>query len=174
MRHLSELRRRSQKGFTLIEVMLVVAILALLSSIAVPMYARSMRRAKRTALMAEAGQVHAALKAFYLDNNKYPAAWWGPDKLNPSTLAPLTTDGYLSPRIAESFLSKLNGERINSYFAFWIDGQDREIWMFLQPKYDLNDWIYLFDTQLVWGSEWHDGVYLWDDGYKKIDEITDL
>ena len=95
--------------------------------------------------------------------------------LNPSTLAPLTTDGYLSPRIADSFLSKLSGDRVGWYFAFWVDGQDREIWMFLQPKYDPNEWIYVFDTQMIWGSTWHDGVYLWDDGvYKKVDEMNSL
>jgi len=175
MRGPSSLRTRGQGGFSLIELMLVVAIIGLLSSIAVPMYMRSIRKAKRTALMAEASQVHAALKAFYIDNNKYPAAGWGPDKLNTSTLAPLTTHGYLSPRIAESFLSKLNGEKVAWYLAFWIDGQDREIWMLLQPEYDPNAWVYIFDSQLLWGAQWHDGVYMWDNGqYRKIDEIKDL
>ncbi len=47
--------------------------------------------------------------------------------------------------------------------------------MFLQPKYDLNEWIYLFDTRLIWGSQWHDGVYLFEGGeYRKVDEIEDL
>ncbi len=175
MRSLLMSRRNKQGGFTLIEVMLVVAILALLSSIAVPMYARSLRKAKRTALMAEAGQVHAALKAFYLDNNKYPAAGSGPDMLNLSSLAPLTTNGYLSPTVAASFLSKLNGGQVTWYFAFWIDGQDREIWMLLQPRYDPNEWVYVFDTQILWGSQWHDGVYMWENGdYRRVDEIEDL
>jgi len=139
------------------------------------MYARSMRKAQRTALMAEAKQVHNALKAFYIDNNKYPAAWWGPDMLNTSTLSPLTTDGYLSQSVADSFLNKLVGQQVNSYFAFWTDGQDREIWMFLQPEYDPNEWMYVFDTQLIWGSQWHEGVYIWDDNrFKKIDELHDL
>ncbi len=175
MRGPSMSRRNKQGGFNLIEVMLVVAILALLSSIAVPMYARSFRKAKRTALMAEAGQVYAALKAFYLDNDKYPAARSGPDMLNLSSLAPLTTNGYLSPTIAGSFLSKLSGEQVGWYITFRTDGQDREIWMFLQPKYDLNEWIYIFRTQRIWGSQWHDGVYVWEDGeYRNIDEIENL
>jgi prepilin-type N-terminal cleavage/methylation domain-containing protein len=167
-------RRDKQGGFTLIELMMVVVILGLVSAIAIPIYARSLRRAQRTALMAEAGQVHRALKAFYIDNSKYPAAFFGPDMLNTSTLAPLTTNGYLSPGVANSFLSKLVGGKVNTYIAFWTDGQDREIWMFLQPDYDVNEWIYIFDTKMIWGSQWHDGVYLFDDGYKKIDEITDL
>jgi prepilin-type N-terminal cleavage/methylation domain-containing protein len=175
MRGLSMSRRNRQGGFNLIEVMLVVAILALLSSIAVPMYARSQRKAKRMALMVEAGQVHAALKAFYLDNNKYPAAGSGPDMLNLSSLAPLTTNGYLSPTIAASFLSKLNGGQVTWYFTFWIDGEDHEIWMFLRPNYDPNQWIYIFDTRVIWGSQWHDGVYVWEDGeYRNIDEIENL
>lgn len=174
MRGVPESHRDKQDGFTLIEVMLVVAIIALVASIAVPMYVRSLRKAQRTALMAEAGQVHRALKAFYLDNNKYPAAFWGPDMLNLSTLAPLTTNGYLSSGVANSLLSKLTGDQVGWYFAFWTDGEDREIWMFLQPEYDPNEFIYIFDTQMIWGSQWHDGVYMWDNGYKKIDEIKDL
>jgi hypothetical protein len=47
--------------------------------------------------------------------------------------------------------------------------------MFLQPEYDPNEWIYIFDTQLIWGSQWHDGVYMWENGeYRKLDKIEDL
>jgi type II secretory pathway pseudopilin PulG len=154
---------------------MVVAIIGLIAAIAMPVYARMHRKAQRTALMAEATEVHQALKAFYLDHNKYPAAFFGPDMLNTSTLAPLTTDGYLSPGVAESFLSKQAGGFVNLYIAFWVDGEDREIWMFIQPDYDPNEWIYLFDTQLIWGSQWHDGVFIWDPAdniYKKVDEFN--
>ena len=175
MRSLWKQRRNGQCGFSLIELMLVVAILGFVSAIAVPMYVHSLRKAQRTALMVEAKQVHKALKAFYIDNNKYPAAFAGPDMLNTSTLAPLTTEGYLSQSVANSFLSKLSGEQVMMYIAFWTDGEDREIWMFLQPEYDVNEFIYIFDTQMVFGSKWHDGVYMWEDGYyKKIDEVQDL
>jgi hypothetical protein len=154
---------------------MVVAIIGLIAAIAMPVYARMHRRAQRTALMAEATEVHQALKAYYLDHNKYPPAFVGPDMFNTSTLAPLTTQGYLSQGVAESFLSKQYGGFVNLYITFWVDGQDREVWMFIQPAYDPNEWIYLFDTQLIWGSQWHDGVFLWDGSdYKKVDEISDL
>ena len=54
MRRMSISRRDKQGGFTLIELMMVVVILGLVSAIAIPIYARSLRRAQRTALMAEA------------------------------------------------------------------------------------------------------------------------
>ena len=167
--------RNHEAGFTLIEILMVVAILALIAAIAMPIYARMHRKAQRTALMAEATQVHQALKAFYLDHNKYPAAFSGSDMLDHSTLAPLTTQGYLSPGVAKSFLSRQASGSVNTYISFWIDGQDREIWMLLQAAYDPNEWIYIFDTQLIWGSQWHDGVFIWDGtGYKKVDEVMDL
>ena len=60
--------RRRQKGFTLVEIMIVVAIIALLGSIAVPSFQRSRRRAQADALLnelrvtGEAFQVYAAEK----------------------------------------------------------------------------------------------------------------
>lgn len=66
----------SQKGFTLIELMIVIAIVGIISAIAYPSYQDSVRKARRGD--AEAGLVEAAnnMERFYTENNTYIGATW--------------------------------------------------------------------------------------------------
>jgi len=59
-------------GFTLIEVLVVVAILAILAAIVVPRIMDRPDEAKRVAAKADIGAVVQALKLYRLDNGGYP------------------------------------------------------------------------------------------------------
>ncbi len=61
-------------GFTLIELMMVVAIIGILASIALPQYSRYVDRAKRAEGKAALSDVAARLERFYSDNNVYATA----------------------------------------------------------------------------------------------------
>lgn len=61
---------KTEKGFTLVEIMIVVAIIGLLASIAVPGFLRSRMRAQATTVLDEARQLDAAKDQYALENTK--------------------------------------------------------------------------------------------------------
>ena len=63
---------RSPAGFTLIELIVVMAIVALLVSIAVPRYFGSLQKSRETVLLQTLAATRDALDKFYGDTGKYP------------------------------------------------------------------------------------------------------
>ncbi len=64
---------RSQRGFTLVEVIVVLSVVLLLTGIAVPMLSSYMEDGRRARAEAEAKVVGAAVMSFYKDLGVYPA-----------------------------------------------------------------------------------------------------
>jgi len=65
---------RVQKGFTLIEVMITVAVIAILSAIAIPSYTDYIRRARITEATAALGSMRVKFEQFFQDNRTYAGA----------------------------------------------------------------------------------------------------
>jgi general secretion pathway protein G len=63
----------AQRGFTLIELIVALAIIALLTSIVAPRYAKSIERAREAALRENLHQLRDAIDKFYADRDTYPA-----------------------------------------------------------------------------------------------------
>lgn len=62
----------AQKGFTLIELMVVMAIIATLLTIAVPRYFHSVDKSREAVLRENLALTREALDKYYGDNGKYP------------------------------------------------------------------------------------------------------
>ena len=77
-------RARGQRGFTLIELMVVAAIIGILVSMAVPTYRNIIERAKETVLRQNLATMRDVIDQYYADKGKYP-----------DSLESLVTDGYL-------------------------------------------------------------------------------
>lgn len=68
---------RSQRGFTFIEIMVVVAILAILAALVVPRIMGRTDDAKRTAAKVQIRNIEGALQLYKLDNGVYPSTEQG-------------------------------------------------------------------------------------------------
>jgi len=75
---------RWRRGFTLIEMMIVMAIIVILIAVAVPFYQKSIQRAKETVLHSNLSAMRSAIDEYSFDKQKAP-----------QSLQDLVTDGYL-------------------------------------------------------------------------------
>jgi prepilin-type N-terminal cleavage/methylation domain-containing protein len=64
---------RHRLGFTLIELLIVVSIIGILASIAIPKYAGTKHRAQRAAGIADLRNLATAQEGFYADSDRYGA-----------------------------------------------------------------------------------------------------
>jgi general secretion pathway protein G len=67
-------RLENQRGFTLIEMMIVVAIIAILVSILVPNFIRARAQAQTAACEANLKEIATALELYETDNDRYPTS----------------------------------------------------------------------------------------------------
>lgn len=70
-------RDRKTRGFTLIELMLVLVILATLATIVAPKLTGQSQKAKKTAARTQISQFEVALDAFEIDLGRYPTTTEG-------------------------------------------------------------------------------------------------
>lgn len=75
---------KSSKGFTLIELMVVMTLIVILASIGLVQYGHSVTRAKEATLSEDLFRLRDAIDQYYADKNKYP-----------QSLAVLVEDKYL-------------------------------------------------------------------------------
>ena len=61
-------RRRNKKGFTMIELMVVVVIVGVLAAIAIPIYGKYIKNARLTEATGRIGEIVTAAKAWAQDN----------------------------------------------------------------------------------------------------------
>jgi len=64
----------NRTGFTLIELMIVVAIIGIIAAIAIPNLLNAIDRGKQKRTMADLRSVGTAIESYSIDNNVYPTA----------------------------------------------------------------------------------------------------
>src|SRR3954471_15864614 len=79
---LTKLQSR-RSGFTLVEIMIVVAIIALLAAIAVPSFLRARKRSQATATLETLRMIDGAKDQYAIENAKGPSVTPGPKDLAP-------------------------------------------------------------------------------------------
>ncbi|MEW5764210.1 MAG: type IV pilin protein [Acidobacteriota bacterium] len=77
-------RTRRESGFTLMELMVVVAIIGILVSMAVPTYRTAVERTKETVLRQNLSVIRDCIDQYYADKGRYP-----------DSIEALVSEGYL-------------------------------------------------------------------------------
>jgi len=67
-------RTSSNKGFTLVEIMIVVAIIGLLAAIAIPNFVRARTQSQKNACINNLRQIDSAVQTWALENKEAPNA----------------------------------------------------------------------------------------------------
>lgn len=101
--------KRRLRGFTLIEMMVTVAIIAIIAAIAIPSYSRYVTRAHRSEGQALLNEAAARMERYYAQNNKYTAS---PADLGLGNPTVVSDNGYYELDIASYDRSK-NEEKEN-------------------------------------------------------------
>ena len=68
---------KRSKGFTLIELMIVILIIAILVGIAIPVYLAARANAQRRTCQANLRTMEGAINTYYADNDAYPGSIGG-------------------------------------------------------------------------------------------------
>ncbi len=142
------MRQKSrQSGFSLVELMVVVLIIGLVATIAIPVFDRALKKSHRSALGASLQELHKAMARYYADNGDFPA-------LDTETFEPLISGKYMDS--AEPILSKIQGGEPWVYLNLGSQGW----WMIVYPAGDNESRLYVGSVSLGLLSSIHyDGVY---------------
>lgn len=91
--------RSAQSGFTLVEVLIVLGIIALLSAVVVPQVTRYMGHARTETARIQIGAIASALELYALDNGGYPSQQQG---LRALVIAPPGATRWSGPYLKRS------------------------------------------------------------------------
>jgi general secretion pathway protein G len=125
MKRMSDGRDERAAGFTLIELMLVLVILATLAAIVTPKLTGQSQKAKITATRTQISQLEVALDAFEIDLGRYPTTAEGLRALVEKPAS--NSDGWQQPYLKQ----KVPLDRWGSEYNYRFPGQ------YNQDGYDL-------------------------------------
>lgn len=144
----------SQSGFTFVEILIVLAILATLTALSIPFYRDHLERAQVAVLIANIRTVGQTILLFEETNDRLPETlaeigvdlrdpWGNPLQYIPIRNKPLTGTGKVTPRKDKSL------HPLNSDFDLWSMGPDGQTALPLTAKASHDDIIRAADGSFI-------------------------
>jgi type IV pilus assembly protein PilA len=113
-------RRQSEEGFTLIELMVVVLIIAILLAIAIPTFLGARGKAQDRAAQSNLRNALTAEKTYYTDNQAYTASTAAIASIEPNlTFTGNAATGIVVSLNADGSLCLTKKSASGSFFAIW-------------------------------------------------------
>jgi type IV pilus assembly protein PilA len=129
-------RMRNEKGFTLIELMIVVAIIGILAAIAIPAYQDYIARSQASEAMQLLGGAKAPMAEFYGDQGRWPtsplsvmgnlsgkyvqAVYYANAPISPTSLSLSLTAQYKTDGVSRILRGKTMSFDTTNGGAFWV------------------------------------------------------
>src|SRR5271156_3812342 len=109
----SRLKTRCSSGFTLLEMLIVISIMIILLSIAMPLYNQSVVRSREAVLRNDLFQLRSLISQYTLDKQKAP-----------QSLDDLVTGGYIKVVPKDPMTNEENWEVVQEDVLLAVDQQD--------------------------------------------------
>jgi prepilin-type N-terminal cleavage/methylation domain-containing protein len=151
-------RRRCEAGYSLVELLITLAVLAVITAIALPMYKEALLRAHISSGINDARAMLLAFKRYQVDHSAYP----DDGAFDLATFEPLVSMGYYDGRVGTRILN----DRADGYDAPDDMGTNQEFWLEFTLDYDpsVRFLVASSDDAPLGGGADYDGIFLFKGG----------
>lgn len=111
----------AQKGFTLLELMMVVAIIGILASIAVPSYTDYINRARATEATSVLADMRIRMEQYFQDNRTYANGPCAAPAGTTTTFFAFDCNGVAAAALTTSYTLKASGAGAMAGYTYTVD-----------------------------------------------------